>query len=33
MKIVHRAIRRLKEAAVTILWVIVITKIIGMLCS
>ena len=31
MKIINRTVRRLKEAAITIFWVIVIIKIIGAL--
>lgn len=31
MRIINRAIRRLKEAAITVLWVIIIIKIIGVL--
>lgn len=31
MRIFDRALRRLKEAAITVLWVVVIIKIIGVL--
>lgn len=31
MRIINRAIKRLKEAAITILWVVIIIKVIGML--